>query len=473
MKQSNRKSQGKKYFFCILFAGILILLYALFFCFFRPYYLDYRQISSRKYDTVLLSMYPQENYDTEILSYYRGMNALLTGAEIPNASVLKLYLRQLASSGNVIQTIYLGITPDKISAKQLCEITALYPSVHFEVILSYPSLSHWAGLSDAQCTEFMNAYRSFSPEKLVSENISLYLYSMQEWVTGNPACYEDDFTASVDLASWILRTADSDHGFLLTAENAEQAYTQMSQLIASYREEYPSYPDWSDKSIVFFGDSIIGNYTDCSSIPGVVAGLTQAKVYNCGLGGSSASGGETEDAVTLPTIVDGFIKGDLSPFSEDMQCYQGISSYLSASEAINPDQLCFVISYGLNDFFIGHPVQSEDSFDVKSYEGAFRTAIARLREAFPEAQFLLLTPTPNIYHDFGNGKGSDEGGTLVDYVNSILSLGEEYQIPVLNSYKTLGITRQNYQYKLLDGCHLNEATRYEMGKQIIRTLLLP
>ena len=100
---------------------------------------------------------------------------------------------------------------------------------------------------------------------------------------------------------------------------------ELAALTLRLRTPFNVYPDLSDHCLVFFGDSVIGNYTDSASIPGVVAGLTGAAVYNCGYGGNSAALGE-ERTISLPGIVDAFFQGNLSVLPSDFQVYQGVSS---------------------------------------------------------------------------------------------------------------------------------------------------
>lgn len=99
-----------------------------------------------------------------------------------------------------------------------------------------------------------------------------------------------------------------------------------------------TYPDLSDYDLVFFGDSVMGNYKDFASIPGVIGALTGAKVHNLAVGGSSATRSNGENA----------------SFNEVVE------NLLSTSSLSLPDddKLCFVINYGLNDYFEGYPLEN-------------------------------------------------------------------------------------------------------------------
>ena len=108
---------------------------------------DYRIIASRTYDAAFLSMYPTHSYSEEDFQYYLGLNVFRASYCIPGLSVMEEYLEKIAASGNAVSTVYLGIRPDKTELSDLHALTARYPSVNFEIILSYPSLDYWTGLS--------------------------------------------------------------------------------------------------------------------------------------------------------------------------------------------------------------------------------------------------------------------------------------------------------------------------------------
>ena len=101
---------------------------------------DYRLIASRTYDAAFLSMYPTHSYSEEDFQYYLGLNVFRASYCIPGLSVMEEYLEKIAASGNAVSTVYLGIRPDKTELSDLHALTARYPSVNFEIILSYPSL---------------------------------------------------------------------------------------------------------------------------------------------------------------------------------------------------------------------------------------------------------------------------------------------------------------------------------------------
>lgn len=425
---------------------------------------DLRRIQTEQYNTVFLSMFPIDNYTEDSFAYWRGQFALKASYEIPDLKVMQEYFKEIASSGNEISTIYLGVCPEKISPDSLLDLLREYPSVTYHIILPYASIDYWNALPETSVDEKITAYRSFADALLPESNISLYLFS-REWLICNPANYEDAFLTNEGISLNLMLNCDRDHHYLLTPDNIEDVFQSFTQLLTEKRGVQGSYADFSGQKIVFFGDSVIGNYTDSSSIPGVVHGLTGASVYNCGYGGNAAAKGP-EDMVSLPEIINAFVQKDLSVIPEEEQIYLGMQEYLADTSA--QKQLTFVINYGLNDYFNQYPVKNENPYDIYTYEGALRTAVSALREAYPDAQIVLATPNFTSYSADEGNRAS--GSRFTDYVNAVIAVAEEYHTLVLDNYTELGITLENHGEYLLDGVHPNEAARFTMGSRIAEAL---
>lgn len=432
---------------------------------------DYKRLSSESYDTVFLSMYPIDYFYEEDFTYWRGMNIVKASYTLPSFSSLKSYMNVISKSGNTITTAYLGILPEETPSDKLASFLQEYPGVHFEIILPNPPLDYWLELSETECEKKLETYREFILPLLQYENISLYYFGAEEWMIANPANYYDNFTNSETAALTIMLNSDRDHAYLLTVEKAEEALANLSTLITVNRRDPVSYPDAQDYQIIFLGDSVIGNYTGSTSIPGVVAGLTNAQVVNLGLGGGCAS--EASDAanesIALPDIVNALISKDVSLLSSNPEIYQNTSlsenltSYFGTE---HPNNLCFVISYGLNDYFGGRLIASEDPYDTYTYEGAIRTAVATLRQEYPDAHIILTTPNFTTY--FENGTEYREGAThtLEDYANAVIALSQELDVELVDNFYELGIDEENYPQYLVDGCHPNETGRFLIGQRI-------
>lgn len=89
--------------------------------------------------------------------------------------------------------------------------------------------------------------------------------------------------------------------------------------------------------------------------------------------------------------VDTFLKQDPTVLREDTVYRTSLEAYLNDDH--RGRRLCFVINYGLNDYFSGYAVDDpEDPYDTVTYCGALRTGIRSLQEAYPDALILLAAP---------------------------------------------------------------------------------
>lgn len=448
---------------CFLAAGALL---CFLFLYRKDQTSDYKRIRSELYDTVFLSMFPIDNYDEDSYEYYRGQYTLKTSYCIPDIGTLRTYLKKIAASGNEISTVYLGVRPEKLAAGELLSLLREYPSVSYHIILPYASMDYWRQLTEEEVNRQLSLYRELADTLLAESNVSLYLFSW-EWLICNPANYSDDFLVTEDISLTLMLHCDRDHKYLLTPENAEDTFHNFAQLLEQERNIPISYPSLSGYTVVFFGDSVIGNYTDSSSIPGVVFGLTGAATYNCGYGGSAAAVNPADPggSIGLPDIIDAFVRKDLSFFPRDEQIYLGMEAYLKDG-AQEPQY--FVINYGLNDYFSQYPVKDEDPYDVTTYEGALRKAVCSLRDAYPEARILLTIPNFTSYSADDDERA--EGNRFTDYVDAVLTVGADCDVTVLNNYADLGINIENHGDYLLDGVHPNEALRFTIGSRIAQQL---
>lgn len=419
---------------------------------------DFRRIASETYDTVFLSMYPIDAYNEADYKYFRAMTILKADYILPDFSSLQKYIKRIVNSENTVSTVYLGIRPDKITAGELASLTAAYPDLAFEVIVSYPSIEYWKQLPDSKYEQVLSAYCDFLSAADTFTGTHTYFFSAEEWLIANPALYTDNWSLTADAALFVMTNSDYLHRYQVTSDNASEWSASLRQLTAARRAAPTVYPDLSDTAIVFFGDSIIGNYSDGMSVPGVVRGLTNATVYNCGYGGNPAAMNEST-IITLPGIVAAFEEQNLSVLPQDTQVCAGIAEYIATPPQTK--NLCFVINYGLNDYFQKNPVSSADPYDITTYSGAIRTAVNNLRDKYTDARIFLCTPTYTAY------AADEEDCFLEDYVNTVLVLARKLDVEVIDNYHSLGINETNYTIYMTDKTHPNETARFMIAQEII------
>lgn len=467
------KTKNKKTAIVILALGILLLAAAGLLAFLwktRARREDYRQISTRTYDSVFLSMYPVDTYEEEDFSYFRAMTLFKASYCIPKFSLVEEYMERIMASGNQVTTVYLGLLPGRTDLAALQALFDRYPAVSFEVILPYPSAEYWTGLTESKYEEEKKAYCGFLTDlpalPAFDVNASFYFFASQEWLVANPSNYESPWLVTAPIARTLMTYSDRAHENLVTRDNAPALAQALEDLTEKLRRRPEVFPDLSDTCIVFFGDSIIGNYVDSTSIPGAVAGLTGAEVFNCGYGGNSAAMGP-DLLISLPGIVDAFFRGDLTALPKDTQVYEGTAAYLS--DPPRDKKLCFVIHYGFNDYAGGYALSSEDPLDTGTYCGALRSAVKTIRAQAPEARIILSSPLFTALSQ-GGTEPNGSGHILEDYVNAVRFLSEELSVDLLDNYQNLGINGENHALYLLDKVHPNAACRFLMGKNLIRLI---
>ena len=232
--------------------------------------------------------------------------------------------------------------------------------------------------------------------------------------------------------------------------------------------------------IVVLGDSIWDYWRGMEGIDageeGIDYRLSQiipSNIYNLSIGGSSAAllknGEEKEvwNAQSLNAMVD-MVTG---------QAPVTLSKEKAAAEIISkPDYSktdYFVIAYGLNDYFSGVQIESEDAEDLYTYKGAIRRAVKRLREYYAQAEIVLVAPNYcEFYDEETNSNQKDFGsGVGADYAKAMQELSEELNTLFLNSYERLNIRFYNDTIYLRDGVHLTEKGRIRYAKELAKVLI--
>ena len=151
----------------------------------------------------------------------------------------------------------------------------------------------------------------------------------------------------------------------------------------------------------------------------------------------------------------------------DSQACLGMEAYMSDGARI---PYCFVINYGLNDYYNGAPILTNDSYDIYSFCGAYRYAVKVLKENFPNARIILTTPNFTTYFNNGMDYKSEYNHSITDYVDALIDLAAELNVELLDNYNEMGINAENHIYFLSDGCHPNENGRFLMAERIVQKL---
>ncbi|MGN0168374.1 MAG: SGNH/GDSL hydrolase family protein [Acetatifactor sp.] len=434
-------------------------------------------LSMEEYQSVFLSMYDISTFSEEDFTDYRAIPTLKLDYCLDSADKINQMLDAVFSSGNQITNVYLGLDPLALWHSEKNDITKVqeafetgwfayadaHPEVTFEILFPFQSMSYWLSLEEGELQASLILYQQLASILTSRSNITVYYVGAQEWLINNPANYVSDFVTNELVSQKLFLLTFCDHKLQINGRNAKEMVEQLSEQIAANREAPAEYPDFSQWDIVFMGDSILGNYEGSISIPGVVNGLSGASVFNCAQGGVSAAE-PAPGMICFPKMAEDFVNGTVSD-SETSFC-RGTQEYLSADHT--DKKLCFIINFGLNDYFGGHaPENPEDAYDITTYAGAMRTGFATLREKYPDAMYIIMGPGQTTYFSDGTELLSETGGQLIDYYNLSVALSEELDIPYLDLYNHFPEGDDDLIDVLSDGCHYNEYGRYVLGIKIV------
>lgn len=420
---------------------------------------DMARIVGEEYDSVMLSMHSTKYIYAEDFSYFMAMDTLVASHSILDTKELSRYLDGILDSGNPVTSLTLGLDPEllwndarhkedvweKKMEKGLYSYVREHPEISFAVILPAPYIGYWTGFEEGKLDTLLTVYRRLVDELSVYGNVKIQFPGCERWIMINPDNYEAPlFDTNEYITKMILLYTWCDRFAPITPENKEDIWNALCETIEAEKNRTEEYPDLSGLHIVFFGDSVLANYPGSSSIPGYVTGLSGATFENHAVGGSSA----------------------VDEFSD------ALDSFFEEGKEMPADKrLCFVIEYGLNDYFSGLPVEDALNPDSgETYTGALRSGISRLQEAYPEAEIILMTPAHIGSFDKGMQATNEEKNVLADYVEAAKETAREMGLHVIDNYDDLVITSENQAEYLLDGIHPNEEGRVEIALHIIEVL---
>lgn len=440
---------------------------------------DLQRLSEETYSAVLLSMHSTANYREEDFLRYRGLDTLVAAHALLNTEELSEYLDCIFRSGNAVSDLYLcpdpellweasgqkaGIWEKKLKQDLYSHIKA-HPDITFSVLLPHPYIGYWLELDEDSLDGVFTLYRTLINGLSAYPNARTFFPGAQDWLTLNPDNYADTFfdTNEVITESMLLHVF-CDGDYAITPENEDNFWTSLRETIAREKISPTRHTDLSGWCLVFFGDSILGNYPGSFSIPGYVTGLSDAVSFNYAVSGTSASSIANVDRPDFPTIVYDFLEknttlsGNVYRFTPEGSPASGLAD----------KKLCFLISYGFNDYFDGAPVENpQDPYDIHSFKGGLRTCIARLQETFPHAAYVLMTPTHTSAFQSGTESNNENGDRFPDYINAVREIAGETGAFLLDNYNDFVITEENLDEYLADGIHPNETGRLAIACRII------
>ncbi len=445
----------------------------LFFCWRYAYKADLRRLQQAEYDSAFFSMVPYRNIEEDAVGPvffmdYLGINTAAADRPMRDEGMLTDYLETVLGSENEVSHIYLELVPFKLdSITCLNSLLETYPQTEFHILLAAPSMDYWTSQSERRTAAQMDAYTNLSTALLGYGNVELYFAGAQDWLIENPGNYTASMTLNGELLHHVALLTYCDGIYGLDFENYIDVFGELKNKVGLAKDA-PAGADLSDWCLVFFGDSVIGNYTNSSSIPGAVASLSGCQAYNLGIGGTSAFWGQ-DSRFPFPEISEYFCQRDIAALNEGTFWRQEMEAY--CEEKHDGKQICFVLNYGLNDYFCGCPIDdAQDPFNIGTYSGGLRSGIRKLLDAYPDAAIVLAAPTFTTIFSSGQDIMSPVGGYLTDYVEAAEGVAREMNVIFMNNYAELGVDASSADVYLEDGVHLGDSGRFLYAQALIRLI---
>lgn len=426
---------------------------------------DLARLSEESYESVLLSMHSTESFSEEDFAYFRGLDTLVASHAILDTSELSQYLDSILNSGNPVTNLYLCLDPELLWTTSgqnetrwnsrleagLYSYVEANPDISFEILLPYPYIDYWLGLEDEQLDTLLTVYHTLVNQLSSYANARIFFPGFEDWVMVNPDNYTNFlFDANEIITQKLFLYTFCDGVYQITPDNEDTFWNSLRETIANKKKFPSNYPDLSQWHLVFFGDSVLANFPGSFSIPGYMAGLSDITFDNYAVGGTCA-------AFAFPSAVNTFL-------SE--KCENQKQPWPGADK-----RLCFLISYGLNDYFTGGLIDNpQDFFDSGTYKGSLRIGISQLQEAFPEAVCIIMTPTHISFYENGTIVMSENGDVFTAYVEAAREISSEMELYLIDNYDGGIITADNLAEYVSDGVHPSEKGRLAIAVRIMEFL---
>ncbi len=445
------------------------------------------ELGSGEVNGLFFSMFSLDAYDESDFLTYLGLNTVMLREQMETGEEVIQFLELALAENHALESVYIGLSMDAewgVPKGTYGGMTQMFtdacawdwellpfieanPNIKFHFIFEYPSIYEMAELSALQRTRLYKwqyeIMEQFALEEAY-ENVKFFLPETEEWLVANQANYLENGMPNAAASRFVLGQMICMDSYLLKPADF---YNRIGQTEALIEESVMYHQTENDYTYVFFGDSVIGNFTDSMSIPGVVQGLSGVNTINCGYGGLSAAVGE--DGFGFPSVIEAFLEGRYEHFPEDKPIRTGISDFYQKLPEMNQEKLIFFISIGLNDYMSAKTLKSETTKDITTYIGSLEYVIEKLQKAYPQSEIVLMTPNFLARENFGTNKLN--GYTMDELANEVLSLSTDLGLKCIDVFHGVPINETNYKAYIPDQCHPSEFGRYEIGKLIYQYLL--
>lgn len=445
---------------------------------------DVVEISENAYDLLLLPMYSDETVSTYPFEYYMAYDTFKPTHRFRNLADISDFMGTALTVNENIFEIYTFFDPAMVSAvyggseemtrkayrQTLLSHVIENQDVDFVFLLPSYSLEYWCGQSDEKIQEALNSYIIFCDEFEKFINVRIYYFGYLDWMIANDNNFVKPQVCTEEINQRMIALSIYNDKYLVEAGEIVSFVETLFERIDE-KKMGGTQSNLEDYEIVFFGDSVIGNYSGSLSIPGIVNGICGADTYNCAIGGQAASKAVPEaETKAFDHSLEYFLtKTPQDAFSDREQFRTEVARFHQAEH--DPDKLWFVLGYGLNDYFSGRPIDNPaDPRDIHTYCGALRAGVERIKQVYPEADIVLLTPTFATTFQNGTIGRGEAGSVLTEYVDAVIRLADELNVTAINNYEEMGVDETNFALYLEDDCHYNEAGRFMIAERLIEYL---
>ncbi len=441
-------------------------------------------LAEGSYNSMMLPMYeagPLEQY-AEMLYTFQLLLPYTPSHPATRLRLIEDYTQKAAETEQELTALFLWMDPYSLwkwsgrdtgmletrIADAIRPVLERDPELHIAV--SYPcySLDSLCENTEVDPEDLAESYIALTKILGEYDGLQIFYYGCEEWAIRNPANFADGSGKILNDLFYEDMAKNTFMGggrYIVSSETIEEKMDALTSLIKRKRDGFLADPDLSGKQIFFVGDSVFGNFRNCTSIPAAAEGLSGATCYNLGIGGMTASGVDDSSGLwgMLSYI---FGEGSMEPQYEDFDLAREALSSMTTQ-----DSPIFVLEFGLNDYFGGMAAENPDApMDNNTYAGALRNGIRLIREHFPNARILLLSPGYTGLFNNGLEFASDGPHNLPIFRQTAMKVAEENEVDCLDLTSDFAFTAENFTDYIWDAVHYNERGRYEIAKTITEYL---
>lgn len=427
-------------------------------------------------------MYPS-NATGGVFSNNLDLDTYTAPVTYSSVRMFKEYLSEALSmdKSSFPERVMLGISPYSIF-RQSCSNRDLYlknlgflydladdhPGIPFYIMLPDDSAKMWNSLDAEELKDARLSYITFVRNASEHPNLLIYYHASEEWVLYSDCIrtdgYDSPLTREVNDNLLIHEISDGELTYLLIPDQVNSVMDSVIELAGDYDDTRKDYADLQGKEVYFLGDSIFGNYRDGTAVSSFFGDMTGSRTYNLGQGGISCVS-LTASSEAIKTAFDHLTGVQNSEeFNASFSTWYSYGAFRLASNKLSGtdgENSVFIIEYGLNDYFSGHPAEE--------YEKALKEIVSRLQTAYPKARILLLSPGYIDIYSQGREVLSESSAPLQDYRDAAYRTASELGCEFMSQTEDMGfIQDETGLYLLPDGVHYNEKGRYLLAQELAR-----